>query len=57
MATVVWGIGYAIAYPSVPWINTYFPGVLGYSQRNVVTAEVKALEAQRCREVAARKEA
>ncbi len=47
VATVVWGIGYAIAYPSVPWINTYFPGVLGYSQRNVVTAEVKALEAQR----------
>lgn len=47
VATVVWGIGYAIAYPSVPWINTYFPGVLGYSQRNVVTGEVKALEAQR----------
>jgi len=47
VATVVWGIGYAVAYPSVPWINTYFPGVLGYSQREVVTADVKALAAQR----------
>ena len=47
VATVIWGVGYAIAYPSVPWLNSYFPGLLGYSQRNVVTADVKALEAQR----------
>ncbi len=47
VATVVWGIGYAIAYPSVPWINGYFHGVLGYSQRDVVTAEVRALAARR----------
>ncbi|MEO5736955.1 MAG: cytochrome-c oxidase, cbb3-type subunit III [Variovorax sp.] len=47
VATVVWGIGYAVAYPSVPWLNGYFPGVLGYSQRAVVTADVRALTAQR----------
>ena len=47
VATCVWGLGYAIVYPSVPWFNSYFPGVIGYSQRNAVTADVKALEAQR----------
>jgi cytochrome c oxidase cbb3-type subunit 3 len=47
VATVVWGIGYAIIYPSVPWFNTYFPGVIGYSQRANVAADVKALQAQR----------
>lgn len=47
VATVVWGIGYAIVYPSVPWFNTYFPGVIGYSQRANVAADVKALQVQR----------
>lgn len=47
VATVVWGIGYAVVYPSVPWINTYYPGAIGYSQRANVTADVKALAAQR----------
>ncbi len=47
VTTIVWGIGYAVVYPSVPWFNTYFPGVIGYSQRATVTADVKALEAQR----------
>ena len=47
VATVIWGIGYAVVYPSVPWINTYYPGLIGYSQRATVTAEVKALEARR----------
>jgi cytochrome c oxidase cbb3-type subunit 3 len=47
VATVVWGIGYAVVYPSVPWFNTYFPGVIGYSQREAVTADIEALKAQR----------
>lgn len=47
VATIVWGIGYAVVYPSVSWFNTYFPGVIGYSQRDVVTADIKVLEAQR----------
>lgn len=47
VVTVIWGIGYAVVYPSVPWINTYYPGLIGYSQRATVTAEVKALEARR----------
>lgn len=47
IATVVWGIGYAVLYPSVPWFTTYFPGVLGYSQRATVTADVQALQARR----------
>lgn len=47
VATAIWGAGYALVYPSVPWINTYYPGLIGYSQRDVVTADVKALEARR----------
>ena len=47
VATVIWGIGYAILYPSVPGITGYFRGVLGYSQRANVTADVQALQARR----------
>ena len=41
-ATIVWGIGYMIAYPAVPLLNGYTQGLLGYSQRATVAAEVKA---------------
>jgi cytochrome c oxidase cbb3-type subunit 3 len=47
VATCVWGAAYSIAYPSLPWLTTYFPGVLGYSQRANVAADVQALQAQR----------
>jgi len=47
VATVVWGIGYAVVYPSVPWINSYYPGLIGYSQRATVTADVQKLATQR----------
>ena len=33
-ATVVWAAVWFVLYPSVPWVTGYFPGVLGYSQRN-----------------------
>ena len=47
MVTAIWGVGYAIVYPSVPWTNSYYPGLIGYSQRATVTAEVQKLAAQR----------
>ena len=36
-----------VLYPSVPWVNGYFHGVLGYSQRAAVDADVQAVVAQR----------
>ncbi len=47
VATVVWGIGYAVLYPSVPWFTTYYPGLLGFSQRARVEADVRALDGRR----------
>lgn len=44
-ATIVWAIGYMIAYPAWPTLNDYTRGMLGYSQRATVTAEVKAAHA------------
>lgn len=40
-ATIVWGIGYMIAYPAVPMLKGYTLGLLGYSQRATVAAEIK----------------
>ncbi len=47
IATVVWGIGYMIAMPAWPLIESYTKGVLGYSQRAVVAADLEALKAKR----------
>jgi len=41
-ATIVWSIGYWIAYPAWPLANDYTKGILGYSQRATVMDEVKA---------------
>lgn len=41
-ASIVWAIGYWILYPAWPLANDYTRGVLGYSQRATVMAEVKA---------------
>jgi cytochrome c oxidase cbb3-type subunit 3 len=46
-ATIAWSAVYFVLYPSIPGITGYFHGVLGYSQRNVVNAEVRAVAAQR----------
>ena len=46
-ATVAWAVVYCVLYPSVPWVNGYFHGVLGYSQRAAVNADVQAVVAQR----------
>ena len=39
-ATVVWSIGYWIAMPAWPLVSDYTRGLLGYSQRDVVTRAV-----------------
>jgi cytochrome c oxidase cbb3-type subunit 3 len=44
-ATIVWAIGYWIAYPAWPTLAGYSKGVLGYSQREVVASEVSAAKA------------
>lgn len=40
--TIIWGVGYMIAYPAWPTLTSYTRGVLGYSQRQVVADDVKA---------------
>jgi cytochrome c oxidase cbb3-type subunit 3 len=41
-ATIVWAIGYWIAYPAWPTGNAYTKGVFGYSQRDVVAKDIAA---------------
>lgn len=41
-ASIIWAIGYMIAYPAWPTLAGYTKGMLGYSQRATVTSEVKA---------------
>ncbi|MBX9456596.1 MAG: cytochrome-c oxidase, cbb3-type subunit III [Rhizobium sp.] len=41
-ATIVWSIGYAIAYPAWPLIEGATKGVLGYSSRQELAESVKA---------------
>ncbi|MBN8891194.1 MAG: cytochrome-c oxidase, cbb3-type subunit III [Rhodospirillales bacterium 70-18] len=46
-ASIVFAIVYSVLYPSVPGITGYFHGVLGYSTRTQVAADVRAMAAQR----------
>ena len=43
-ATIVWGIGYSIAYPAWPLIKEATPGLLGASTRADVEAEIAAVD-------------
>lgn len=45
-ATIVWGIGYSIAYPAWPMISGATAGILGYSTRAEVAQSVAEHEAQ-----------
>ena len=45
-ATIVWGIGYTIAYPAWPLVNSATAGLLGYSTRGEVAAEIAEFEAK-----------
>ncbi|AUH63393.1 cytochrome-c oxidase, cbb3-type subunit III [Paracoccus zhejiangensis] len=44
--TIVWGIGYAIAYPAWPLVQGATSGLLGYSTRGEVAAEIAAVDAR-----------
>ncbi len=46
-ATIVFAVGYWVAYPSWPLISSYTSGVLGWSSRDAVDASVAALRTQR----------
>lgn len=43
--TIIWAIGYAIAYPSIPLLTSNTKGWLGYSSRADVAAELDAATA------------
>jgi len=44
-ATIVWALGYYIAYPAIPMISSYSKGMLGYSSRAEVVEKVKQAKA------------
>lgn len=44
-ATIVWGIGYTIAYPAWPLVTQATPGLLGASTRADVAAEIARVDA------------
>ncbi len=44
--TIVWGIGYSIAYPAWPLVEGATAGFLGYSTRAEVAADIAAVDAQ-----------
>ncbi|CRL12908.1 cytochrome-c oxidase, cbb3-type subunit III [Phaeobacter italicus] len=43
-ATIIWGIGYTIAYPAWPGIQAATAGVLGWNSRALVAEEIAAVE-------------
>jgi cytochrome c oxidase cbb3-type subunit III len=40
--TVIWGLAYTVAYPAWPLLSSATPGLLGYSSRANVAAEIEA---------------
>ena len=47
LACIVWGLGMFVLYPSIPYGSGYWHGLLGYSQRRQVDAEVAKIAAVR----------
>ena len=47
IACTVWALVWFVLYPAIPYGPGYFHGLLGYSTRDQVTADVKAVQAQR----------
>lgn len=45
-ATILWGIGYVILYPAWPLVNGATAGLLGYSTRAEVAAQIAEVDAQ-----------
>lgn len=52
-ASIVFAIGYMIAYPAIPGIHRASQGLLGWSSRGQFDAEMKSAAADRARTVAA----
>ena len=48
-ASIIWSIGYWIAYPAWPLIDSYSRGMLGYSQRIEVANDIAAAKASQAR--------
>lgn len=46
-ASIVWAVGIVVLYPSIPYGTGYFHGLLGYSTRAEVDADVARTVAQR----------
>ena len=46
-ATILFAIVYAVLFPSVPGLHSYYKGLLGYSTRAVLAQSLKAEAAQR----------
>ena len=46
-ATIVWAFGYWIAFPAWPLVSDHTRGLLGYSSRASVLADVAATKAAR----------
>src|SRR5213078_1967893 len=46
-ATIVWSVGYWVVYPSWPLVTGYAKGVINWSSREAVVADLDALKAQR----------
>ena len=42
--TIIWGIGYTIAYPAWPLITGHTQGVIGSNQRADVEADIKRFD-------------
>ncbi|MEP4036966.1 cytochrome-c oxidase, cbb3-type subunit III [Pseudophaeobacter sp.] len=43
-ATIIWAIGYTILYPAWPMVNSATAGILGWSTRGDVAAEIAAVD-------------
>ena len=43
-ATIVWGLIYTVLYPAWPLISTSTAGILGYSTRGEVAADIASFE-------------
>ncbi len=46
-ACIAFAFGMFLLYPSIPYGTTYFHGMLGYSQRHTVDADVAKITTQR----------
>lgn len=46
-ASIVFGIGYAVAMPSIPLVNSHFKGLIGHSDRASVSQAIDEMRAER----------